>query len=303
MKTKSFACVLALLCVLFSQMQSMQAKEVFYYYWDEKIFLEERADKIFLKLDLTVATKEKLLDLKNEIESFELVSDIHTHEAYISPFVLIETKNGDDVPPALYERCKANEMVLSATNVLEYKHALQGLTDEFAVHLKASSSYEQLEELALQNKCVIENDIWVGIDQYMLSVSKTSELNSLQTANLFYETGLFEYASPNGVILNAFVDPTGVPDIHDADSEAELFQNYPNPFGQSTTIRYTLLKTGQSARIIISDTTGNILKQIPLQAGTDSITVECESLSAGIYYYSLYVGNELVDTKKMILTK
>jgi hypothetical protein len=52
MKTKSFACVLALLSVLFFQMQSMQAKEVFYYYWDEKIFLEERADKIFLKLDL-----------------------------------------------------------------------------------------------------------------------------------------------------------------------------------------------------------------------------------------------------------
>jgi hypothetical protein len=187
MKTKSFAYGLAILSVLFSQMQSAQAKEVFYYAWDEKIFLEERADMIYLKLDLAVATKEKVLDLKNEIESFELVSDIHTHEAYSSPFVLIETKNGDEVPPALYERCKANEMVLSATNVLGYNHALQGLTNEFAVKLNPSSSHKQLQELALRYDCIIV----IERNEIMLSVPKTSEFNSLQMANLFYETGLF----------------------------------------------------------------------------------------------------------------
>jgi hypothetical protein len=32
-------------------------------------------------------------------------------------------------------------------------------------------------------------------------------------------------------------------------------------------------------------------------------TIEGGALLAGIYYYSLYVGNSLIDTKKMILTK
>jgi hypothetical protein len=86
-------------------------------------------------------------------------------------------------------------------------------------------------------------------------------------------------------------------------SGASLQQNSPNPFGQSTVIRYTLPKTDKPAFIVISNTAGNIIRQIPLQAGTDSITVEGGALSAGIYYYSLYVENGLVDTKKMVLTK
>jgi hypothetical protein len=84
---------------------------------------------------------------------------------------------------------------------------------------------------------------------------------------------------------------------------ASLQQNSPNPFGQSTVIRYTLPKTDKQAQMVISNTAGSIVRQIPLQSGTDSITVEGGALSAGIYYYSLYVGNGLVDTKKMILTK
>jgi hypothetical protein len=34
-----------------------------------------------------------------------------------------------------------------------------------------------------------------------------------------------------------------------------------------------------------------------------TFTIEGGTLSAGVYYYSLYVGNGLVDMKKMILTK
>jgi hypothetical protein len=86
-------------------------------------------------------------------------------------------------------------------------------------------------------------------------------------------------------------------------SGASLQQNSPNPFSQSTVIRYTLPKTDKQAQMVISNTVGNIVRQIPLQAGTDGITIEGGALSAGVYYYSLYVGNGLVDTKKMILTK
>jgi hypothetical protein len=300
MKTKLSIYVLSIVGLLFSQMQSIQAEDVFYYSRDKKIFVKERADKVFLILDLKIATEEKMEDLISEIESFGLVADIGTEEKVISPFVLIETKNGNDVPSTLYESCKANEMILSATNVLECEDGtFQGLTDEFAVKLKSPSFYGQLEELALQNRCIIVKDQWVGVDSYMLSVSKTSELNSMQTANLFYETGLFKFAEPESVRLNVL--NTAIPGI--SGSGAELFQNYPNPSGEETIIRYTLPQTGKSAQIVISNTAGNIVRQIPLQAGTESITIEGGALSAGIYYYSLYVGNSLVDTKKMILTK
>jgi hypothetical protein len=94
---------------------------------------------------------------------------------------------------------------------------------------------------------------------------------------------------------------TGLQDV--ASNGASLQQNSPNPFSQSTVIRYTLPQTGKQAQLVVSSTSGQIVRQIPLQAGTDRITIEGGSLSAGIYYYSLYVNNRLIDTKKMILTK
>jgi subtilisin family serine protease len=203
MKTKVLIYALATMSVLFSQMQPIQAENMFYYYWNEKIFIKERTDKIFLKMDLKAINKERLTDFKNSIKSFGLVTDIDEDD--IMPlFIAIETKTGNDIPSILYENYKANAMVVSATPMLQYNEVLQGLTDEFMVHLKPSSSYGQLQQLAQQNNCIIVKDNWPFKDQYMLSVSKTSKLNSLQMANLFYETGLFEYASPNFVILNPF---------------------------------------------------------------------------------------------------
>jgi hypothetical protein len=88
-----------------------------------------------------------------------------------------------------------------------------------------------------------------------------------------------------------------------AGSGASLQQNSPNPFGQTTVIRYTLPQTGSSAQLVVSSAAGRVVRQLPLQQGTDSITIEGGSLAVGIYYYSLYVDGSLVDTKKMILTK
>ena len=86
--------------------------------------------------------------------------------------------------------------------------------------------------------------------------------------------------------------------------DASLRQNYPNPFNQSTTISYSLPQNFQSARIVLSDVSGKVLKQIPISGiGEGNVKIEAESLSAGVYFYSLCMDNTLVDTKKMVLMK
>jgi len=96
---------------------------------------------------------------------------------------------------------------------------------------------------------------------------------------------------------------TGLPELL-ADG-ASLQQNIPNPFNQSTVIRYTLPQTCNSAQIVMTNTAGRIVRQIPVSGSGEagSITIEAGSLSAGIYYYSLYADNRLIDTKKMLLTE
>jgi hypothetical protein len=96
---------------------------------------------------------------------------------------------------------------------------------------------------------------------------------------------------------------TGLQEL--ANNGASLQQNIPNPFSQSTVIRYTLPQTCTSAQLVVTATSGQAVRQIPLSCsgGAGSVAIEGGALSAGSYFYSLYVDNKLVDTKQMILTK
>jgi hypothetical protein len=101
---------------------------------------------------------------------------------------------------------------------------------------------------------------------------------------------------------NAAESASGLPDL--VSNGTSLQQNNPNPFSQSTVIRYTLPQAYNSAQLVVSNTAGQVVRQIPLvSGGADSITIEGGALAAGIYYYSLYVDGKLIDTKQMILTK
>ena len=108
------------------------------------------------------------------------------------------------------------------------------------------------------------------------------------------------------VRLEAYHLPTSTNNITPSPSaNTFLEQNYPNPFNQSTTINYTLPQYFQSAKIIIIDMSGKIVKQVPLSSepGKGSIKIDAGSLPAGTYFYSLNVDNSVIDTKKMVLTK
>lgn len=89
--------------------------------------------------------------------------------------------------------------------MLEFKEGhLLGLTDEFIVKLKAEGYFDQLKNLVEQHACKIVKENDFVKNQFLLSVPKTSGYNSLQLANLFYETGLFEFSEPNFYHLNIF---------------------------------------------------------------------------------------------------
>lgn len=82
-----------------------------------------------------------------------------------------------------------------------------------------------------------------------------------------------------------------------------LFQNTPNPFTAQTEMRFRLPEDASEAYIYIFDMTGKMLRQIPVAPSQQSVTINGYELSAGIYLYSLVVGGQEVDTKRMILSK
>lgn len=85
--------------------------------------------------------------------------------------------------------------------------------------------------------------------------------------------------------------------------QCQLHHNEPNPFGETTSIRYSLPEGTTNADIIIYDMTGKQLRRIPLtQDGESSVEVSGGEMDPGMYMYSMIVENQLVDTKQMVIT-
>jgi len=85
-------------------------------------------------------------------------------------------------------------------------------------------------------------------------------------------------------------------------SGAYLEQNQPNPFNGTTILRYYIPETASSAKIVITTVNGQLLKSIPLNGtGKGQVTLSANTLSNGSYIYSLWVNDQKVDSKQMLL--
>lgn len=86
-------------------------------------------------------------------------------------------------------------------------------------------------------------------------------------------------------------------------SQNKLYQNTPNPFKETTTIRFTLTDDAKDAYICIFDMTGKPVKKLPISSGMDSVSFGGYEIGEGMFLYSLVVNGQEIDTKRMIIRK
>ena len=91
-----------------------------------------------------------------------------------------------------------------------------------------------------------------------------------------------------------------------------LNQNYPNPFNPTTQLEFTCPPARQGiselgfVTLKVYDLLGNEVATLVNEnkpAGSYVVNFNGEGLSSGVYFYSLFVGSNRVDTKKMFLLK
>lgn len=88
-----------------------------------------------------------------------------------------------------------------------------------------------------------------------------------------------------------------------ADS-AILYQNTPNPFSDNTIIKYHISTEVVNAAIYVFNLVGTMLQTHPItDFGNGHVTISGSSLEAGMYVYALVVDGQIIDSKRMILTK
>jgi glucose/arabinose dehydrogenase len=92
--------------------------------------------------------------------------------------------------------------------------------------------------------------------------------------------------------------------LEEKDKQAVLEQNFPNPFNPTTTITYTIPKTG-NVRLAVFNLLGQEVARIfegTQSAGTYEVQFDKEELPTGIYFYRIQAPG-FVETRKMIITK
>jgi photosystem II stability/assembly factor-like uncharacterized protein len=89
-----------------------------------------------------------------------------------------------------------------------------------------------------------------------------------------------------------------------------LGQNYPNPFNTSSKFKVLITsnvkRQTSDVKVIVYDVRGKEITKLMdenLKPGEYEITFDAKELPSGIYFYSLIVEGNLIDTKKMVLLK
>ena len=77
-------------------------------------------------------------------------------------------------------------------------------------------------------------------------------------------------------------------------------QNIPNPFSNQATINYTL-PSDVKASITVFDMTGKFIREYDLDNEKGALIINSNEIGRGLFIYSLTAGNQIIETKKMLI--
>jgi|YelNatPaOPRAMG01_1025707.scaffolds.fasta_scaffold00247_4 hypothetical protein len=122
----------------------------------------------------------------------------------------------------------------------------------------------------------------------------------------------FSIAEPGPIVINNVFNVqdsvASFTDVKKVDNNLpatyKLSQNYPNPFNPSTTINYSLPKSGL-VTLKVYNILGQVVATLVNQnqvAGNYNVSFDASRLASGVYFYSIKAGN-FSEVKKMMLLK
>jgi hypothetical protein len=78
---------------------------------------------------------------------------------------------------------------------------------------------------------------------------------------------------------------------------------YPNPVSDAAHIEYKLLTDQVKAKIVIHNILGSVMVEYNLPVFETRVKFKVDELTAGVYFYTLYLDNEGVMTRKLIVKR
>lgn len=133
----------------------------------------------------------------------------------------------------------------------------------------------------------------------MAAKTGATAINAQNALSLFKGEDIERFAEP--IILI----PNNARLLQPQTSNAQLqsgidykLNNYPNPFNESTVLEATI-PTNTSGEIVITDVTGKQIQRVVLNNTDNKVELRGNELGYGIFFYSLYINGEYIQTKKL----
>lgn len=121
--------------------------------------------------------------------------------------------------------------------------------------------------------------------------------------------GSFELVFVNAESLREFfiveakyvVTPSPIADL--SQKEIKLGDIYPNPSNRVAQLDYTMVNSKAKAKITITSFIGNPIAEYELDPTRNSLVIQVSDFLPGVYFYTLFVDNKNVVTKKLQVKK
>lgn len=215
-------------------------------------------------------------------QSFELVDKQETFQAAISETVQIPIKIKNGSEKAQFYIIRKTQSDLGSTQKGYFcfdKTCLEPGVDEFSKRLEPGETIEKL--------------------YYTLETGLVTGQNSIR-----FE--VFAKGNPSQTLdhsVNIFVDEKRSKNLVFTSKDITIHDVYPNPVVDQAFIDYRLHNENVKAKIVIHNILGSIMSENELPPSETRSKIQTYDLAAGIYFYTLYLDNNGVLTRKLIVRK
>lgn len=187
--------------LLFIAANAQSKEQIYYYFKGQKVYYPVSYDRLIVGIQPGHTFKE----LRAAVAALIKVPADSLEEAFGGKQILVKLgiNKVKDVAPFI-AKLKQNKYLLYARPVFKSVSGnYNSYGDEFIVNLKASTSFATLQNLMNKYGVTVLKKYPFEDDMYVLLAGAKNDYDGLKMANLFYETGLFDYAEPNKAVYNA----------------------------------------------------------------------------------------------------